>query len=154
MTHPDARTLKPAAQAEKRRIAMTMGEAGSRFSEIGSALGVHYRMVSKWWDRDQDGGAEALAYSGGITTPPSAMRSWIVWSTTRTVSPLPEAPCANSAPPPCPTPRRRNDPHRSRAPSITPSPPTPRPKWTGRPGRIEPERLAELNRIITLASKQ
>ena len=39
MTHPDARTLKPAAQAEKRRIAMTMREAGTRFSEIGRALG-------------------------------------------------------------------------------------------------------------------
>jgi len=61
MTQPDARTLKPAAQAEKRRIAMTMREAGTSFSEIGRALGVHYMTVSKWWDRYQDGGADALA---------------------------------------------------------------------------------------------
>ncbi len=60
MTYPDARTLTPAAQPETRRIAMTMREAGSRFSEIGCALGVHYMTVSKWWDRDQDG-ADALA---------------------------------------------------------------------------------------------
>ena len=40
---------------------MTMRKAGSRFSEIGCALGVDYMTVSKWWDRDQDGGADALA---------------------------------------------------------------------------------------------
>jgi hypothetical protein len=39
MTHPDARTLKPAARAEQRRIAMTMREAGTSFSELGRALG-------------------------------------------------------------------------------------------------------------------
>jgi transposase len=61
MTHPDARTLKPAAQAEKRRIAMTMREAGQTFTEIGVALGVHYATVSMWWDRYQAGGLEALA---------------------------------------------------------------------------------------------
>ena len=61
MTHPDARTLKPAAQAEKRRIAMTMREADTGFSEIGRALGVHDMTVSKWWDRYHDGGADALA---------------------------------------------------------------------------------------------
>ena len=61
MTHPDARTLKPAAQAEKRRIAMTMREADTSFSEIGRALGVHDMTVSKWWDRYHDGGADALA---------------------------------------------------------------------------------------------
>jgi len=61
MTHPDARTLKPAAQAEKRRIAMTMREAGTGFSDIGRALGVHYMTVSMWWDRYQAGGMEALA---------------------------------------------------------------------------------------------
>ncbi len=61
MTHPDARTLKPAAQAEKRRIAMAMREAGETFSAIGAALGVHYMTVSMWWDRYQAGGLDALA---------------------------------------------------------------------------------------------
>ena len=61
MTHPDARTLPPAAQAEKRRIAMTMREGGASFSDIGRALGVHYMTVSMWWDRYQTGGLEALA---------------------------------------------------------------------------------------------
>lgn len=61
MTHPDARTLAPAAQMEKRRIAMTMREQGDSFSAIGLALGVHYMTVSMWWDRYQAGGLEALA---------------------------------------------------------------------------------------------
>ena len=61
MTHPDARTLAPAAQAEKRRIAMTMREAGDSFTAIGLALGVHYMTVSMWWDRYQAGGIDALA---------------------------------------------------------------------------------------------
>jgi hypothetical protein len=39
MMHPDARTLKQAAQAEKRRIARTMREAGQRFTEIGARVG-------------------------------------------------------------------------------------------------------------------
>lgn len=61
MTHPDARTLKPAAQAEKRRLAMMMREAGDSFSDIGRTLGVHYMTVSMWWDRYRAGGLEALA---------------------------------------------------------------------------------------------
>ena len=61
MVHPDARTLDPAAQFEKRRIAMTMREAGETFSAIGQALGVHYMTVSMWWDRYQAGGLDALA---------------------------------------------------------------------------------------------
>ena len=61
MTHPDARTLPPAAQAEKRRIAMTMRDAGDSFTAIGQALGVHYMTVSMWWDRYQAGGLGALA---------------------------------------------------------------------------------------------
>jgi len=61
MTHPDARTLPPAAQAEKRRIAMTMREVGNSFTAIGQALGVHYMTVSMWWDRYQAGGLAALA---------------------------------------------------------------------------------------------
>ncbi len=60
MTHPDARTLPPAAQAEKRRLAMTMREAGESFTAIGAAVGVHYMTVSMWWDRYQTGGLEAL----------------------------------------------------------------------------------------------
>ena len=61
MSHPDARTLPPAAQAEKRRIAMTRREAGDSFTVIGQTLGVHYMTVSMWWDRYQAGGLEALA---------------------------------------------------------------------------------------------
>lgn len=61
MSHPDARTLAPAAQAEKRRVAVTMREAGTSFSAIGQALGVHYMTVSQWWDRYQAGGLDALA---------------------------------------------------------------------------------------------
>ena len=61
MTHPDARTLPPAAQAEKRRLAMTMREAGAKFTAIGLAVGVHYATVSMWWDRYQVGGLDALA---------------------------------------------------------------------------------------------
>ena len=48
MTHPDARTLPPAAQAEKRRIAVALREAGDTFSAIGAALGVHSMTVSMW----------------------------------------------------------------------------------------------------------
>lgn len=59
--HPDARTLTPTAQAEKRRIAMTMRETGASFSVIGRTLGVHYMTVSMWWDRYQAGGLAALA---------------------------------------------------------------------------------------------
>jgi len=61
MPHPDARTLPPTAQAEKRRLAMTMVEAGQSFTAIGAALGVHYMTVSMWWDRYQAGGLDALA---------------------------------------------------------------------------------------------
>ena len=61
MPHPDARTLTPTAQAEKRRIAMTMRETGASFSAIGRALGVHYMTVSMWWDRYEAGGLAALA---------------------------------------------------------------------------------------------
>jgi transposase len=61
MTHPDARTLPPTAQAEKRRLAMTMCETGESFSAIGRVLGVHYMTVSMWWDRYQAGGLAALA---------------------------------------------------------------------------------------------
>lgn len=61
MTHPDARTLPPDAQAEKRRLAMTLCEAGESFSAISRTLGVHYMTVSMWWDRYQAGGLDALA---------------------------------------------------------------------------------------------
>lgn len=61
MSYPDARTLKPAAQAEQRRIAMSMRAAGTSFSQIGRVLGVHYATVSTWWDRYQADGIDALA---------------------------------------------------------------------------------------------
>jgi transposase len=61
MSHPDARTLAPAAQAEKRRIAVGMRKDGVSFVEIGRTLGVHYMTVSKWWDAFQAGGVDALA---------------------------------------------------------------------------------------------
>jgi transposase len=59
--HPDARTLAPAAQAEKRRIAVAMRKDGASFVEIGRTLGVHYMTVSKWWDAFRAGGVDALA---------------------------------------------------------------------------------------------
>lgn len=59
--HPGARTLKPVAQTEKCRIAMTMREAGQTFAEISAAVSVHYATVSMWWDRYRLVGLEALA---------------------------------------------------------------------------------------------
>lgn len=61
MTHPDARTLPPAAQEEKRRTAMRLREEGRSFTEIGALLGVHYATVSGWWQRYVAGGLDALA---------------------------------------------------------------------------------------------
>src|SRR5690349_16152266 len=60
MTHPDARTLPPAAQEEKRRTAIRLREEGRSFTEIGALLGVHYATVSGWWQRFEAGGLEAL----------------------------------------------------------------------------------------------
>ena len=61
MRHLDARKLKPSAQAEKRRTAITLREAGKSFSEIGTLLGVHRVTVSMWWSRYEAGGSAALA---------------------------------------------------------------------------------------------
>lgn len=61
MARPDARTLAPSAQEEKRRTAMRMREDGLSFTEIGRVLGVHYATVSMWWTRYQAGGLGALA---------------------------------------------------------------------------------------------
>ncbi len=60
MTLPDARTLPPAAQEEKRRTAMRLREAGESFTAIGRLLGVHYATVSMWWARYEVGGLGAL----------------------------------------------------------------------------------------------
>jgi len=61
MTLPDARTLPPAAQEEKRRTAIRLRQAGRSFTEIGTLLGVHYATVSSWWQRYEAGGLDALA---------------------------------------------------------------------------------------------
>lgn len=60
MTLPDARTLPPAAQEEKRRTAMQLRKAGESFTAIGRLLGVHYATVSMWWARYETGGMDAL----------------------------------------------------------------------------------------------
>jgi transposase len=60
MAHADLRALTPAAQAEKRRIAMAMREEGRAFTEISVALGVRFMTVSMWWERFQAGSLEVL----------------------------------------------------------------------------------------------
>jgi transposase-like protein len=89
MTHPDARTLPPAAQAEKRRLAMAMREAGTSFSEVGRALGVHYMTVSKWWDR----------YQAGVTkiSPSSTSYRWPSSGSARAMSAVYSRVCAGMA---------------------------------------------------------
>ena len=82
-------------------------------------------------DRDLAGeeGGPSSTGTKASAMPPSAMRSWIVWSITRTASPSPEDRFANSARTPRQTPRPRNDTHRSHARTITPQ----------RPGRNGPD---------------
>jgi transposase len=70
MAHPDLSALTPAAQAEKRRITMTMPEEGRAFTEIGAALGVRYMTVSMWWERFQAGSLE------GITSQKRGPADW------------------------------------------------------------------------------
>ncbi len=60
MTLPDARTLSPAAQEEKRRTAIQLRLTGESFTAIGRLLGVHYATVSMWWARYEAGGLDAL----------------------------------------------------------------------------------------------
>lgn len=60
MSHPDARTLAPAAQEEKRRLAVRLRQEGRSFTDIGAVLGVHYTTVSMWWQRFEAGGMDAL----------------------------------------------------------------------------------------------
>ena len=61
MLLPDARTLPPAAQEEKRRTAVQLCVSGASYVEVGRVLGVHAATVSMWWARFEAGGLEALA---------------------------------------------------------------------------------------------
>lgn len=61
MQAPDARTLPPAAQEEKRRLAIQLRKDGKTFAEIGAVVGVHWATVHGWWKRYEEGGMEALA---------------------------------------------------------------------------------------------
>ncbi len=61
VTHIDARTLPPAAQEEKRRIAVALREQGETFVAIAATVGVSRAIVATWWARYQAGGAEGLA---------------------------------------------------------------------------------------------
>lgn len=63
-TPPDARTLTPEAQKEKRGTALRMRELGYTFQSIAEALGVHLRTVQHWASVSQSQGSEA-AISGG-----------------------------------------------------------------------------------------
>lgn len=60
MTHVDARTLPPAAQEEKRRIAVRLREQGETYVAIAATLGVSRAIVATWWARYELGGAAAL----------------------------------------------------------------------------------------------
>jgi transposase len=51
MKSPDARSIPPEAQREKRSIALTMREQKYTFEEIAQAVGVHSRTVQKWLAR-------------------------------------------------------------------------------------------------------
>lgn len=56
----DARSLPASAQAEKRRTAIRLRQAGHTFAAIGAVLGVHWATVHGWWQRYEAGGLEAL----------------------------------------------------------------------------------------------
>jgi len=57
---PDARSLPPAAQEEKRRIAIRLRQEKQTFAAIGEMLGVSAVAVQGWWKRYERGGLEAL----------------------------------------------------------------------------------------------
>lgn len=61
---PDARTLSPEAQKEKRTTALRMREQGYTFQSIADALGVHLRTVQHWASVSLSQGTEA-AIAGG-----------------------------------------------------------------------------------------
>jgi transposase len=63
MNKPDARSISPEAQREKRITAMNMRKRGYTFKSIAEALGVNARTVQKWDERAQTEG-EASMISG------------------------------------------------------------------------------------------
>lgn len=60
MPHRDARRLPPAAQEEKRRVAVRLRREGRTFAEIGATVGVHWATVLGWWQRFEAGGLAGL----------------------------------------------------------------------------------------------
>lgn len=63
MNKPDARSISPEAQREKRIIALNMRERGDTFASISQAVGVHARTVQHWVSTAQAEG-QAAAISG------------------------------------------------------------------------------------------
>jgi transposase len=63
MNKPDARSISPTAQREKRIIALTMRGRGDTFESIAEAVGVNARTVQKWVSRAETEG-EASAIEG------------------------------------------------------------------------------------------
>lgn len=59
----DFRKLDPATQAELRRVAVSMVEAGKTRIEAAEAVGVNRRFVGEWVEAARQGGQETL--SGG-----------------------------------------------------------------------------------------
>lgn len=59
MKTPDARSISPEAQREKRGIALGMRDQGYTFVDIAKAVGVHSRTVQKWLSRVETEGLEA-----------------------------------------------------------------------------------------------
>jgi transposase len=52
--------LPPAAQEEKRRVAIRLRQEGRTFAEIGATVGVHWATVLGWWQRFEAGGVAGL----------------------------------------------------------------------------------------------
>lgn len=60
MNREDARTLHPAAQEEKRKLAVRLSKRGMKNKEIAKEVGVHPLTVGRWLTKYREGGLKAL----------------------------------------------------------------------------------------------
>jgi transposase len=60
MKREDTRTLQPAAQEEKRKLAVRLSKRGMMYKEIAEELGVHPLTVGRWLAKYREGGMKAL----------------------------------------------------------------------------------------------
>lgn len=60
MQREDARTLHPAAQEEKRRLAVRLSRRGMTQKQIADEVGVHPLTVGRWLAKYREGGMKAL----------------------------------------------------------------------------------------------